>query len=162
MQFSGLRHSSNAHSVRVFKSSYFIFLIFFHIYCTILKSSRPEVFCKKGVLRNFTKFTGKHLCRSLFFNKVTGLRSATLLKERLWPRYFPVNFAKFLRTPFLKEHLWWLLLNIEYLLVIFHSVGHPLSVMVFITYSMSFAYYALDLSRIYYFMKFACLLYACI
>ena len=23
-----------------------------------------------GVLRNFTKFTGKHLCQSLFFNKV--------------------------------------------------------------------------------------------
>ena len=26
---------------------------------------------------------------------------------------FPVNFAKFLRTPFLKEHLRWLLLFIE-------------------------------------------------
>ena len=24
------------------------------------RSSRPEVFCEKGVLRNFTKFTGKH------------------------------------------------------------------------------------------------------
>ena len=29
---------------------------------------------KKGVLRNFTKFTGKHLRQSLFFNKATGLR----------------------------------------------------------------------------------------
>ena len=38
------------------------------------RRSRPEVFCKKGVLRNFTKFTGKHLCQSLFFNKVAGLR----------------------------------------------------------------------------------------
>ena len=38
------------------------------------RSSRPEVFCKKGVLRNFTKFTGKHLCQSVFFNKVAGLR----------------------------------------------------------------------------------------
>ena len=28
------------------------------------------MFCKKGVLRKFTKFTGKHLCQSLFFNKV--------------------------------------------------------------------------------------------
>ena len=36
------------------------------------RSSRPEVFCKKGFLRNFTKFTWKHLCQSLFFNKVTG------------------------------------------------------------------------------------------
>ena len=37
----------------------------------------------KGVLRNFTKFTGKHLCQSLFFYKVAGLRPATLLKKRL-------------------------------------------------------------------------------
>ena len=37
-------------------------------------SSRPEVFCKKGVLRNFAKFTGKYLCQRLFFNKVAGLR----------------------------------------------------------------------------------------
>ena len=29
----------------------------------IIRSSRPVVFCKKGVLRNFTKFTGKHLCQ---------------------------------------------------------------------------------------------------
>ena len=28
------------------------------------------MFCKKGVLRNFTKFTGKQLWQSLFFNKV--------------------------------------------------------------------------------------------
>ena len=34
------------------------------------RSSRPEVFCIKGVLRNFAKFTGKHLShRSLFFIK---------------------------------------------------------------------------------------------
>ena len=37
------------------------------------KKQPPEVFCEKGVLRNFTKFTGKHLCQSLFFNKVAGL-----------------------------------------------------------------------------------------
>ena len=39
-----------------------------------LRSSRPEVFRKKGALRNFTKFTGKHLCQRLFFNKVAGLQ----------------------------------------------------------------------------------------
>ena len=39
----------------------------------LFRSSRPDVFCKKGVLRNFTKFTEKHLCQSLFFNKVAGL-----------------------------------------------------------------------------------------
>ena len=49
----------------------------------LIRSSRPEVFCKKGVLRNFAKFTRKHLCQNLFFNKVAGLRPATLLKRRL-------------------------------------------------------------------------------
>ena len=28
------------------------------------RRSHPEVFCKKLVLRNFAKFTGKHLCQS--------------------------------------------------------------------------------------------------
>ena len=36
------------------------------------RSSRPEMFCKKVVLRNFAKFTGKHLCQSFFFDKVAG------------------------------------------------------------------------------------------
>ena len=35
-----------------------------------------EEFCKKGALRNFTKFAGKYLCQRLFLNKVAGLRSA--------------------------------------------------------------------------------------
>ena len=69
-------------------------------------SSRPEVFCKEGILINFSKFTGKHLCQSLFLNKVAGLRPATLLKKRLWHRCFPMNFVKFLGTPFFIEHLW--------------------------------------------------------
>ena len=67
------------------------------------RSIRPEVFCKKNVLRNFERFTGKHLCQSHFFNKVAGLRAATLLKKRFWHRCFPVTFAKFLRTPFLQN-----------------------------------------------------------
>ena len=61
---------------------------------------------KKGVLRNFTKFTGKHLCQSVLFNKVADLRPATSLKKRIWHRRFPVNFAKFLRRPFFIERLW--------------------------------------------------------
>ena len=63
---------------------------------TICGSYRPGLFCKKSVLRNFAKYTGKHLCQSLFF---------TLLKRRLWYRRFPVNFSKFPRKPLLTEHL---------------------------------------------------------
>ena len=69
----------------------------------------PEVFCKKDVLRNFAKLTGKHLYQILFFNKFAGL-PATLLKKRLYERCFPVYFAKFLITPFLKNTSQWLLL----------------------------------------------------
>ena len=32
----------------------------------LFRSSRPEVFCKKAVLKNFAKFTGKHLRQSIF------------------------------------------------------------------------------------------------
>ena len=46
----------------------------------IFRSSHLELFCKKGVLKNFAKFTGKHPCQNLFLNKVAGLRPVTLLK----------------------------------------------------------------------------------
>ena len=36
------------------------------------RSRHSEVICKNGVLKNFIKFTGNHLCQSLFFNKVSG------------------------------------------------------------------------------------------
>ena len=39
-------------------------------------SSRPDVFCEKVVLKNFAKFTDKHLSQSFFFNKVVELRQA--------------------------------------------------------------------------------------
>ena len=58
------------------------------------------MFHEKDVLKNFAKFTGKHLCRSFFFNKIAGLRPVNLLNEELRNRCFPVNFAKFLETSF--------------------------------------------------------------
>ena len=43
--------------------------------CTfIFRSSDWRSSVKKKVLKNFTKFTGKHLCQSLFFDKFAGLR----------------------------------------------------------------------------------------
>ena len=52
---------------------------------------------KKGVFKNFAKFTG-----------------GTLLKKRHWRKCFPVNFAKFLRTPFLQSTSGWLPLVIGF------------------------------------------------
>ena len=70
----------------------------------ICRSTRPEVFCRKSVLRNFAKFTGNHLRQSIFFNKFVGLGPATLLKKIPWHMCFPVNFATLQRTPFFTEN----------------------------------------------------------
>ena len=43
------------------------------IVLVIYRSSHRRCSVRKIVLRNFAKFTGKHLCQSLFFNKVAGL-----------------------------------------------------------------------------------------
>ena len=48
-----------------------------------ITSSRAEVFCKKGVLKNFTKFTGKNLCQSLFFIKLQPEACNFINKETL-------------------------------------------------------------------------------
>ena len=88
----------------ILRASHFQFVAF--------RSGRPKVFCKKGALSNFSKFTRKHLCQTLFVNNVA--RPATLLKKRLLHRCFPVNFEKFIRTPFFIEHLWWLLLHVSF------------------------------------------------
>ena len=79
-----------------------------------VRSSRPKVFCKKRVFLEISQNSQKNTCASFFFNKVAGLRSATLLKKILWHRYFPMNFAKFLRKPFPTKHLRWLLLFCAY------------------------------------------------
>ena len=57
-------------------------------------SSHQRCSIKEDTLGNFAKFTEKYLRQSLFLNKIAGL------KRRLWHRCFPVDVAKFLRTPF--------------------------------------------------------------
>ena len=54
--------------------------------CTGSEADTRSVLLSKGVLRNFVKLTGKRL-----------------LKKRLWHKCFPLNFAKFRRTPFLQN-----------------------------------------------------------
>ena len=46
------------------------------------------------------------------------MRPATLLKKRLWHECFPVNFAKFLRKPFLQNTTGWLLLKGTVIIII--------------------------------------------
>ena len=59
-----------------FIQKYYIYIscLFFEIkrfsVWSFIRSSHQRCSIKKGVLRNFIKFTGKHLCQGLFFNKV--------------------------------------------------------------------------------------------
>ena len=77
----------------------------------LFRSSRLEVFCKKGVLGNFVKFTGKHLYQSLFFNKealaqVFSSEFCEISKNTVFYRTplvaasnnFPYYFSKVLRA----------------------------------------------------------------
>ena len=61
-------------------------MVKFHKEIAINRNSHRRFSIKKGLLKSLVKFTRKHLRQSVFFNKVAGL-----------------NFAKFLRTPFLQN-----------------------------------------------------------
>ena len=72
-----------------------------------IMNSLFEFLSNKYNIRNFQVLSTDF---NSLFNKVAGLRPATLLKKRLCRTCFPANFVKFLRTPFLTEHLRRLLL----------------------------------------------------
>ena len=66
------------------------------------RSSHRRCSVRKGVVRNFAKFTGKHPCQSLFFNEVAGLARNFIKKETL-EQMFSCEFCKFVRTVFLQN-----------------------------------------------------------
>ena len=49
--------------------------------------------CEKDVLKIFAKFTGNHLCQSLFSNKSAGLCYSTLLKKETLAKVFSCEFC---------------------------------------------------------------------
>ena len=55
---------------------------------------------KKNILRNFAKFTGKHLCEGLFFNKVESLRQWRLAQV------FSCEFCIISKITCFTGHLW--------------------------------------------------------
>ena len=60
---------------------------------------------KKGVLRNFARFTGKHLCQSLFFNKVAG-SACNFIKNETRALVFSCEFCEISKNTFFTEHVW--------------------------------------------------------
>ena len=71
--------------------------------CSRHRSSHRRSSVRKGVLRNFAKLTGKHLCQSLFFNKVAGLRPATLLKKETLAQVFSCEFCEISKNTFFQR-----------------------------------------------------------
>ena len=74
------------------------------------------MFCEKGILRNFAKFTGKHLRQSLFLNHIGGLtpQICNFFKKRDSRAGISlINLEKFLIISFIIDNLKRLLLCIH-------------------------------------------------
>ena len=70
--------------------------------------------CVKNVFLEISQNPQKNTCaRVSFLIKLQVWSLQLCLKKRLWHMCFPVNFAKFLTTPFLTEHFRWLIQNWE-------------------------------------------------
>ena len=76
-----------------------------------LRSSHQRCSIKKGILKNFVKFTRKHLSQSLFFDEIAGLR----------PQEFSYESCEIFKNTSFTKHLWttasvrWASWNINYL-----------------------------------------------
>ena len=60
---------------------------------TINKEQSAEVFYKKNVLKNFAKFTGKHMCQSLFLMKLQA-EAFNFIKKETLVQVFSYEFCK--------------------------------------------------------------------
>ena len=65
----------------------------------------------KKVYLEISQNSQENTCARLSFLIKLQTSACNLFKKRLWRRFFPLNFAKFLRTPFFTERLRWLLLR---------------------------------------------------
>ena len=72
----------------------------------IFRSSHPEVFLEKGVLKIRSKFTGEHTCRCV----IPARFLCKFIEFSFWHGHSPVNLQHIFRTPFPKNTSGWLLL----------------------------------------------------
>ena len=69
--------------------------VFDRVSNTLLRSSHSRCSTKKGVLKKFAKFTRKHPCQSLFFNKVASWDLQLYRKRNCSTGVFPWILRKF-------------------------------------------------------------------
>ena len=77
------------------------------IACLPCRTSQQKYYLKKGALKNFVKFAGKHLCQALFLNKVAGLRldASNFIKKETLAQVFSCEFCEIFKNTYFTEHL---------------------------------------------------------
>ena len=65
----------------IIEGYYFCLVVALPVEPSFCRSSHQKHSMKKGDLKNIIKFTGKHPCQSIFFDKVADLGPGTLLKR---------------------------------------------------------------------------------
>ena len=112
--------------MRKFQCLFFVLkwsYVYYYIICMTIKCCNILYIEKMNIVKATTYnlviaaviFWNSQKCKGILriswsYFRSSRLRPAILLKERLWHRCFPVNFAKFLGTFSLTEHLRWLVL----------------------------------------------------
>ena len=67
--------------------------------CTEYQYRSPEVFCKNGVLGNFEKFIGKHLCQISFLIKLR-VKTCSFIKKETLALAFSCEFWEISKSTF--------------------------------------------------------------
>ena len=68
-----------------------------------LQKQPPECPIKKGVLKNFAKFSVKRLCQSLFCNKFAE-QACNIIKKQTLAQVFSCEFCEIFKNTFFTEH----------------------------------------------------------
>ena len=72
----------------------------------LYRSRHRRCSVRKGVLRNFAKLTGKHLCQSLFFLIKLQDWACNFTKKETLEHVFSCEFCEIFKNTFLTERLW--------------------------------------------------------
>ena len=76
-----------------------IYIRFFRLKIYVrFRSSRLQMFFEIGILKNFTMFTGKHLCWSLFLKKVAG--PCNFIKKQTPKKVFSREYCEIFKNSF--------------------------------------------------------------
>ena len=70
-------------------------------------SSQRSCSVTEGLLKNFEKFTGKHLCQGLSLNKIAGwdAEACNFIKKETLAQVFSCEFCEIYKNTFFTEHL---------------------------------------------------------